>query len=148
MSKPACTCKMSPWRRMRPCLVHARLDKEPPERVWIRHGMDVFTKCVPDSDEYVLAESVRESCCVTEGVLCMPEEPCTCCTIRDEREDSGPSGVWVLTVARFLADLDLNVEPTSERWRQYVNEAHDLAVRLWVCDAKAPLLAALCGRKG
>ena len=75
-----------------------------PERVWIRHGTDVYTRSVPDADEYVLAESIREICCVTEGVLCMPEEPCTCCTIRDEREDSG--------------------------------------------DAKAPLLAALCGRKG
>ena len=30
-----------------------------PERVWIRHGMDVFTKCVPESDEYVRAERER-----------------------------------------------------------------------------------------
>ena len=65
MSVPVCTCAMSPWRRMRPCLVHARLDKEPPERVWIRHGMDVFTKSVPDSDEYVLAERIGE--CVHPG---------------------------------------------------------------------------------
>ena len=61
MSVPVCTCAMSPWRRMRPCLVHARRDKEPPERVWIRHGMDVFTKSVPNADEYVLAELVDDA---------------------------------------------------------------------------------------
>ena len=59
MSEPVCTCAMRPWRPMRPCPVHARRDEEPPERVWIRHGMDVFTKCVPESDEYVLAERER-----------------------------------------------------------------------------------------
>ena len=28
-----------------------------PERVWIRHGTDVYTRSVPDADEYVLAGS-------------------------------------------------------------------------------------------
>ena len=36
------------------------MDRVTPERVWIRHGMDVFTKCVPDADEYVLAEAERK----------------------------------------------------------------------------------------
>ena len=30
-----------------------------PERIWIRHVMDVFTKSVPNADEYVLAERIE-----------------------------------------------------------------------------------------
>ena len=32
-----------------------------PERIWIRHGMDVFTKSVSNADEYVLAELVDDA---------------------------------------------------------------------------------------
>ena len=99
-----------------------------PERVWIRHGMDVFTKSVPDADEYVLASAppaptVNEECCVTGGAACTSEDPCVCCAARSAAP-ALPNGTqndilaWIDNDGNELAD-DAIVKLTSATGRAF-----------------------------